>query len=174
MDAAELQQLAGLPFPFYVRKLDKKSSWGHESDVAEDRSAAAVKAVFDPSKLRFSLYLINNFEDLTRVTVGINAGRHRLNDQVDYVAFATDEFDLAEIELLDDVLGETPCFAANSLHVDVRAGEYSAFGKLCSDVIAKSRSAFRITKGKAKEMVSSMEKFGCVAFGETDSKCPCM
>ena len=174
MDAESLPEKAGVPFPFYVRKLDKKSVWGHSSDEVESRKFSAAQAVFNPKKLRFSLYLVRSWNDLVRVTVALNAGRNRLNDQVDFIAFGANDISTASINILPEIPGETDCAAANKLHVDIEASEYSKFQAICSSTIDKNREAFRVTKKAAKKMVIALKDFGCLAFPENNQgSCEC-
>lgn len=175
MDAANLTDRAATSFPFYVRKLDKKSSWGHVSDMVDDRKQKVPNAIFGGDQLRFSLYRISSVDDLKRVTIALNAGRNRLKDQVDYVAFTDDELERSDIEVINDVPGETPCATANSLHVDVCAGNYASFETLCHNAIYAKRPAFRIKKGEVKVLIEELLSFGCcaVVVENEPSDCQC-
>ena len=155
MDAASLIERAATPFPFFVRKLDKKSSWGHVDDKVQKRKEDVPPAIFASNNLRFSLYQIGNLDDLKRVTIALNAGRNRLKDQVDYVAFSAADLERSEIEIVGDAPGDTPCAAANSLHVDIAAISYACFEMLCHGAIDVGRPAFRVTKGEVKALIGA-------------------
>ncbi len=166
------EELAGLKYPFYVRKLDKRSRWGHKTDEIEERKRSVCKAIFDPAKTLFSLYQIHSDEDLKRVTIALNASRERLNDQVDYVAFKASEINFADINIIEESPGETDCVAANNLHVDVEGANGLRFLALCSAAIDANREAFRITRSNAKRMAEEMRNYGCLVFAEgTSCKC---
>ena len=57
-------------FPVYVRKLDKKSTWGHDSDDVSKRLEHILARFFPEADDRFSLYLVNSDDELKRVVVG--------------------------------------------------------------------------------------------------------
>lgn len=58
---------------------------------------------------------------------------------------------------------ETPCAAANLLHVDVSATSHSCFESLCHNAIDATRPAFRVKKGEVKVLIEEMRSLGCCA-----------
>lgn len=158
-------------YPLYVRKLDKKSSWGDGSDPGDARLDRVLMSLFPPNEMKYSLYLLRSDTDLARVVVGLNSYRDRLNDKVDLIAFTGPELQAAEISF-DDALGDTNCIAANKLHTDVSAVTRDSYERLCKAAFDINRPAVRIGKVEAKEMVAQLRDFGCHAF-EQSAPCPC-
>ena len=174
MDAANVEQRAAIPFPFFVRKLDKKGTWGHESDEIKARKKAVPPEVFKLGKLRFSLYEIGSLEDLKRVSIALNRKRHRLKDQVDYIAFSAEDLANSGINVIGDVPGETYCAAANALHVDIDAASYECFELLCHNAFDTNRPAFRVTRGEVKTLINELRDFGCSSIQDRETDvCGC-
>ena len=158
-------------FPVFVRKLDKRSTWGHTSDAIEERLSSVVRLMFPKDNSRFSLYEVGSDDELKRVVAGLNSFRRRLKDQMDLVAFTKEELEQAGIRF-DDSPGNTGCKTADKLHVDVFASEHSAFSDLCKAVFLRERLAFRITKSEAKQIAEELKAFGCLVFPDNKT-CPC-
>jgi len=138
-------------YPVYIRKLDKKSVWGHHSDDLEERVVTAVGGVFPAREPRYSFYLARSDEELKRIVVALNGFRLRPNDKIDFIAFTEDELATVEITIAK-LPGNTECKAANHLHVDVHAGTHSNFSSLCQNAFSARRNTFRVSKKEAKAM----------------------
>jgi hypothetical protein len=158
-------------FPLYIRKIDKRSAWTPEVMAEEDRPLEAANRGFPRSEKKFSLYLVSTFDELKRVTVGLNSFRRRLKEQVDFIAFTRDELDGIQACLLDAV-GATGCDTANRLHVDIQIADYAKCVELCEEVMGRERTSFRVSKKDAKSWANELELFGCLAF-QNNQNCPC-
>jgi hypothetical protein len=161
-----------IDLPVYLRKLDKRSHWGHSEDPSDSRTETAVAEVFHPSETAFSLFKAVNDEDLYRIVVGLNSLRASLSQQIDFVAFTESELLSAGITL-SVTPGETTCHAANRLHVDGSASGDDSLRQLCHALFGANRAAFRVTKSEASEIAAHMQAFGCQAV-ITDSVCQCV
>jgi hypothetical protein len=161
-----------IDLPVYLRKLDKRSHWGHSEDPRDSRTETAVAEIFQPSEMAFSLFKAANDDDLYRIVVGLNSLRASLSQQIDFVAFTESEIASAGIRL-SETPGETTCHSANRLHVDGSATRDSSLRQLCQDVFATNRQAFRVTKSEASEIAAHMQAFGCEAV-VPDSACQCV
>lgn len=142
-------------FPVYLRKLDKRSHWGHPDDPRDLRIETAVADVFHPSAAAFSLFRAANDEDLYRIVVGLNSLRKSLSQQIDFVAFTESEIVSAGIHL-SVTPGETTCHSANRLHVDASATRVDSIRHLCRDLFNANRQAFSFTlrsTGKASGLL---------------------
>ena len=148
--------------PVYLRKLDKRSHWGHSDDNRNLRIETAVAEVFNPSEKAFSLFRAANDEDLYRIVVGLNSLRASLSQQIDFVAFTESEILSAGIQL-SMTSGETTCHSANRLHVDACAPHIDTIRRLCHNVFNANRQAFRITKSEATDIATYMQGYGCQA-----------
>ena len=157
--------------PAYIRKLDKKSTWGDYTDGLDERVIEAVDGVFPAKESRYSFYLARSDEELRRIVVALNGFRLRPNDKIDFIAFTEDELTIAGITI-DELPGNTECKAANLLHVDVHANAHSNFSSLCQNAFSVSRDAFRVSKPEAKSMWQELNKYGCEAING-NSDCPC-
>lgn len=160
-----------IDLPVYLRKLDKRSHWGHSEDPHDSRIETAVAEVFHPSEMEFSLFKAANDEDLYRIVIGLNSLRASLSQQIDFVAFTESEIAAAGIRL-SITAGETNCHSANRLHVDGSATRDSSLRQLCQDLFAVNRQAFRVTKSEASEIAAYLLPFGCEAV-VPDSMCQC-
>lgn len=157
--------------PAYIRKLDKKSTWGNCSDDPGERVAKTVRGVFPPAEPLYSFFLARSDEDLNRVVAALNGSRLSPNNKIDFVAFTEEELLGVGVKILDSP-GDTDCKTANSLHVDVQASDHSAYSCLCQKAFATKRKSFRISKPEAKKMWQKLEKEGCEAIdGNTDCEC---
>jgi len=159
-------------YPVFVRKLDKKSVWGHVSDDIGDRIPRVSSDVFSENENRFSLYSVTSDDELMRVVIGLNSFRRRLNDQMDLVAFTRAEIEEAGIVVVETP-GNTECESANRLHVDIHAADHTAYYQLCESAITRQRPAFRVSKSEAKSIARQLNVFGCHAFDGNDA-CPCV
>lgn len=162
----------GQPYPLYIRKLDKKSRWGHSSDELAARSEQAAIAIFPVSEEAYSLYLVESDDDLQKVVVALNLRRGHPNEQVDLIAFREDEFTDSGICILTNVLGETRCYSADRLHVDVQAADHDAFRRLCLLTMSRGRDAYRVGKAEVGTMVDHQREYGCEAFFD-NAVCSC-
>ena len=160
-----------IDLPLYLRKLDKRSHWGHSADPSESRIETAAAEVFHPSEAAFSLFRAANDEDLYRIVVGLNSLRASLSQQIDFVAFTESEIASAGI-MLSETPGETTCHSANRLHVDGSATRDNSIHQLCHDLFAANREAFRVTRSEASEIASHMQAYGCEAV-VPESVCQC-
>ena len=165
-------KLASMSAPVILRKLDKRSHWGHEADDAESRIATATADVFESGAQPFSLFRAADDEQFYRIVVGLNARRASLAQQIDFVAFTESEIVSAQIEL-SETEGETECGAANRLHVDASPLTSESISQLCRETFATNRQAFRVTKSEASEIVSRMKQDGCKAVVK-DAFCECV
>ena len=165
-------KLASMRVPVFLRKIDKRSHWGHETDSAESRIATASADVFKSGGQLFSLFRVADDEQFYRIVVGLNARRASLAQQIDFVAFTESEIVSAQIELLETE-GETECVAANRLHVDASPMTSHSISQLCQEAFAVNRQVLRITKSEASEIVARMEVDGCKAVVR-DAFCECV
>jgi len=163
----------GTDGPAYIRKLDKKSTWGDRTDTPEERLIKTVDGVFPSSgePQRYSFYWAASDEELKRIVVALNGFRHRKNDKIDFIAFTKDELVSANISICE-VPGDTECKAANRLHIDVKASVYKAYSSLCQMAFSVNRVAFRVSKPEAKAMWQELDEHGCEAI-DTNSNCRC-
>lgn len=171
MTLDEQLHLGGATFPLYLRKLDKKSRWGHPDDGMKDRVAVATAEIFPDPDDEYSLYLIRSANDLCRVVVALNLRRNRPNDHVDVVGFLESEIIASEIEILQ-VPGETECAAANALHVDISPSAQDSFSRLCRLAMEAGREAVRIGKTSVAEMLAEQTARGCEAITD-NAICGC-
>ncbi len=171
MTLDEQSHLGGAPFPLYLRKLDKKSRWGHPDDAIDGRVSVAAAEIFPSPDNCFSLYLIRSRADLCRVVVALNLRRNRRNDHIDVVGFLESEITASEIQILQ-VPGETECAAANALHVDISASSQDSFSRLCRLAMQAGREAVRIGKTSVAEMLTEQINLGCEAITE-NATCGC-
>lgn len=171
MTLDEQSHLGGAPFPLYLRKLDKKSRWGHPDDAIADRVAVATTETFPYPGNCFSLYLIRSMDDLRRVVVALNLRRNRRNNDIDLVGFLESEITASEIQILQ-VPGETDCAAANVLHVDISSSSQDSFSRLCRLAMNAGREAVRIGKTSVAEMLAEQINLGCEAITD-NAACGC-
>jgi len=167
----EQSHLGGAPLPLYLRKLDKKSRWGHPDDAINDRVAVATAEFFPYPNNCFSLYLIRSTNDLCRVVVALNLRRNRRNDHIDLVGFLESEITASEIQILQ-VPEETECAAANALHVDISSSSQDSFTRLCRLAMEAGREAVRIGKTSVAEMLAEQIARGCEAITD-NAICGC-
>lgn len=161
-----------IDLPVYLRKLDKRSHWGHSEDPHESRIETAVREVFHPNEMGFSLFKAANDADLYRIVIGLNSLRASLSQQIDFVAFTESVIAAAGIRL-SVTAGETNCHSANRLHVDGSATRDSSLRQLCQDLFAVNRQAFRVTKSEASAIATHLQLFGCEAVA-SGSICQCV
>lgn len=163
MNQVDQKKLGHTNFPAYIRKLDKKSTWGHADDDFDGRAQAAADGVFPEVATVFSLYLVRNDDDLKRVIVGLNMCRDRRKSRIALIAFTKEEVSHAGFAIHENVTGETECDWANNLHIDI-SGDSNAASSLCRNAISAGREAFQIGAGDAKKFADSLEQDRCKAF----------
>lgn len=146
----------------FLRKIDRKSDWGHDADIQTERLGNAVSKVFHGCDNRFSIYCVDNNDDLRAVVVGLNSGRHSPNQQLDFVAFTEDEFQTVGIEL-ERTAGKTNCGQANRLHLDAHFKDVIDLSRLCQLAMYTKRLPFRISRSEAKSLSEDAAKNGCGA-----------
>ena len=162
MPVTLFEKTSPVSLPVFLRKLDKRSHWGHSDDPRSLRIDTAVAEVFDPCEKPFSFFRAANDEELYRIVVGLNSLRASLSQQIDFVAFTEFEILSAGIQL-SVTAGETSCHSANRLHVDASAPSITSIRQLCDDVFNANRQAFRVTKSEASDIASYMRAYGCEA-----------
>ena len=158
----------GLSFPFLVRKLDKRSSWGHQGD--DSRASKVSKRIFPEVEAVYSLFKVGSYEDLVLVSIGLNSTRQSLTSNIFYVAFGEAELAQHKINILQN-LGQTACRQANQLHIDI-AGNSADLEALCSQAMAAQRNVFSVSKGQAKRIVEGVSWYNCDAV-DSATACRC-
>jgi hypothetical protein len=150
--------------PFYVRKLQRRSSWGEAATPVEQR----VQAVFLRDVSPYSLYLVGSDEDLKRVTMGINGGRSSLTEDVNYLPILPAEFESAGIEV-NKSPGDTRCRIANDLHYDFSADEEQLI-RLCQTIVDANRLILPLKRNQLAPWSQQTKDDGCLSFRES-TKC---
>lgn len=158
-------------FPAVVRKLDRKSSWGHQDDAIDDRVVNAVGAIF-PSD-RVSFYRLSSLMDLERVVVGFNMKRDRRKSRIAFVGFTEDELLACKLDIISGIAGDTDCLWANGLHIDV-VGSIDKFSILCRNAFVANRDAFQVSQGDSKNLADRLESEGCKAFANNSECSHCL
>lgn len=171
MPLVTVQEIVGVTPPVYIRKLPKKSCWGHADDALAARLPAAVDDGFkEGDDARYSVFLVENDDDLHRVLLGLNSTRQKLTERIPVVAFLPDELQSFGITM-ERTDGKTLCLHANQLHFDIIA-QRDHLTALCEQAMSASRSAANVTKNQLKALVEPLGLFGCHAVGKSSS-CQC-
>lgn len=154
--------VGGLDRPVLLRKLDRKSDWGHEIDDVSARLEHAVTKVFHGCDDCFSVYSASSDDDLHAIVVGLNSGRQSAIQQIDFLAFTEDELEASGIKLLKTD-GDTDCAKANRLHLDAHFKDRIDLQRLCQRAMDSKRPTFRLSKSDAKIIYELVSEKGCGA-----------
>lgn len=170
-DVSLLARMGTNTFPSLVRKLDKKSDWGHASSPTIGRASTAAAKVFPRAKDAYSFYRVNSYDDLAKVVIGLNSNRNRLKEKMDLIAFTEAELLACDISI-SETQGKTTCKTANSMHVDAHSMSFDSFIGLCGNSMDGNRESFRISKTEVGNMLGFLEDLGCEAVPD-NSNCSC-
>lgn len=156
----------------YVRKLNRRSDWGSSTDPLQERVDHAVQRVFesDPDS-KYSLYRIENIQDLRRVAIGLNGNRRSLGENLDLISFTPGEWTSCGA-VWAETAGETRCLSANRLHVDIEATK-DQLTQLCQVAMESGRQPARLSKSIMREFAEELTVAGCYATTETPNRCQC-
>jgi hypothetical protein len=174
LESCSVEHVFGLPTPFYVRKLARKSHWAIDTDDEATRIASVVSNVFsevdaDDDWNDLSFYVVNQDSDLHKIAIGLNSNRSSLREQLDLVAFTADE--LAACDLVPvSTLGSTACGCTNRLHVDIRVTT-ETLSNLCRSVFSNSRKSGRLKKNPMQAIIDSLTASNCDAIVGPDPAC---
>lgn len=171
MPFPRLDDLLDIDPPFYVRKLYRRSNWGHADDPIAERVANAVRHAFEADGVTYSLYRIETDADLGRVAIGLNGNRDSLRENIDLVAFLPNELDSCGIEY-GQVAGETRCLHANRLHIDMTATRQQ-LADLCERAMTGGRKAVRLTKSIMRAVVDQASADSCYVVVPDGDGCAC-
>ena len=173
LDSCSVEHVFGLPTPFYVRKLARKSHWA--IDAADDeRIASVVSNVFsevdaDDNWNDLSFYVVNQDSDLHKIAIGLNSNRSSLREQLDLVAFTADELEACDLVPVSTP-GQTACGCTNRLHVDIRVTT-ETISNLCRAAFSNSRQSGRLKKNPMQAIIDSLTTTNCDAIVGPDPTC---
>lgn len=168
----DLQEVAGLSPPFFVRKVDRATHWTiDEDDSSLDRIDIATKQVFPSDRGRVSVFSIQSAEDLLRVSIGLNSHRSSLREKLTLLCVLPSELEEAGLNAMNNV-GDTKCDHANQCHRDIDYDE-NGIRRLIGILMNNSRSVARIGKSRMNVAIEYACTIGCRATETTLPLCQC-
>ena len=167
-----LASLTGLEGPVFIRKLTRKSHWGDEGTTLDARLSVALHNIFDESVKVFSFYRAETVPQLAQIAIGLNSKRSSLKENIDFVPFSEHELKMLDLELINTP-GETNCYAANSLHFDIRA-EIQSLAELCRIAMQNKRTAARLSKSWIEQKLREPRFSRCFAITRVPNNCDCI
>lgn len=173
MTLPNIEASLGVSPPVFVRKLVRRSHWGNSTDDLQQRVSKAVSDIFasEPGE-GFSVYLVEEDEDLYRVAVALNGNRSSLSENLDLLAFARQEIEACGISVIQSP-GETKCISANSGHFDFHATP-EQLSQLCQNAMNTKREAARLGgRREMRSIIERMTKDGCHAVVTDSPHCVC-
>jgi hypothetical protein len=161
---------AGLGYktPVYLRKLARKLSLANSVGPIDQRTAEVAQTVFlsDQSDDGYSVFRVDGDTALQRITIGYNAKRSSLRNDIEWLPITDEELAAAGITP-SHTTGDTPCHFANSLHYDLPM-DHDPIIKLCRSLIESKRSPISLKRNQLQTWVDLALSTGC--FADRESK----
>lgn len=163
--AITLADTVGLPAPIFLRKLRRKADWGSIEIPVEERAVSAVRSIFLNDSMPYSVFRVTTDDEFTRVVLGLNSGRTRLDGDSDFIAVLPRELGSLGIAV-EKTPGRTSCRLANSLHFDMSPTE-DQLRELCHQMLAQGRAVIHLKKNMIRPLVDQARSEGCLVIKES-------
>jgi len=159
----------------FVRKLNGKDDWDPREEIPtnHERAEHCYSKAFEDDQDRISVFAVSSSTELARIAIAMNAtpGRSR-TEKIDLAWFTEADFQSHGL-IINQVMGDTNCGLANSLHYEIIDNRNKVIS-LIETAMNGGRTIVRHTKSKLKMALKSATSAGCYSIAEsTPNQCEC-